>query len=702
MGWGLGFAGGFTQRASENMATERQEMWAEEQNMINTMLPIAMQERKQRRLERKGMKDTFNQLKQYMTNDSAFSVIEQGTEFSKSFLEDIQKEQDRLGRVFKDENDLRTAGLLEFKSTADLAGVRSTYKESGRTFDDFMDQYVGKPTANPSINQNEVAEDLIRHYGKIPGFENTVKNSAYRKMAASMGISPEDVSSYVSGEYSFDKDDRVAAEKPITRRRVDRSIYRKLQREEQDHADFMAIAEMGGAPELHRLNLEQLRAKIQVDLDIVGTPNQLQITANNNLFPKSVPLAGKRLSNAIGGRQIETRNETTGEVNTVSLAAEERIVDEKSVSGRFKSVYVAGGQKHRYLTSIYNSSLILSTKYMNDHNTDNANRKTVSNFTTLNASHTNSPEGVAWLLIKSAIMLDAKEGPLIKKHINVLQEVMGTDDLNRMVKQYDPATLSLNPDINNSISSIRENTIVAAPADTSNSEGEIVPANSDKGRTAAAAAEAEATAEATAEAAAAEAVKIKLEAEQQALSGVQENNLTDQTVVDMVQNPYMLKKAITAAYPTVDESIINEVIGDINIGQYSELEDSELNAMLSTIRDSISSKMPKIIPVDIDAFTELVDSVQNLYKALWWDREGLAVKKVNNAEANTIVANEKQLSSDIEYPNNIESRDQMLKYGDDMITFIENSNIKVPNEWEEVKAKYLSGTPVLSSKESFN
>lgn len=692
MGWGLGFAGGFTQRASENMATERQEMWAEEQNMINTMLPIAMEERKQRRLERKGMKDTFNQLKQYMSNDSAFSVIGQGTEFSKSFLEDIQKEQNRLGIVFKNENDLRTAGLLDFKTTADLAGVRSTYKESGRTFDDFMDQYVGKPTADPSINQNKVAEDLIRHYGKIPGFENTVKNSAYRKMAASMGISPEDVSSYVSGEYSFDKDDRVAADTPIARRRVDRSIYRQLQMEEQDYADFMAIAEMGGAPELHRLNLEQLRAKIQVDLDKVGTPNQLQITANNNLFSKSVPIAGARLSTAIGGRQIETRNETTGEVNTVSLAAEERTVDEKSVSGRFKSVYVAGSQKHRDLTSIYNSAVILSTKYMNDHNTDNANRKTVSNFTTLNASHTNSPEGVAWLLIKSATILDAKEGPKITRHINVLQEVMGIDNLNRMVKQYDPATLSLNPDINNSISSIRQNTIVAAPANTNNSEGEIVPANSDKGRTAAA----EATAEATAAAAAEAAAKIKLEAEKQALSGVQENNLTDQTVVDMVQNPYMLKKAIIAAYPTVDESIINEVIGDINIGQYSELDDTELNAMLSTIRDSISSKMPKIIPVDMDAFTELEDSVQNLYKTLWWDREGLAVKKVNNAEANTIVTNEIKLSSNIEYPNNIESRDQMITYGDDMITFIENSNIKVPNEWEKVKAKYLS------SKESFN
>ena len=569
MGWGLGFAGGFTQRASENMATERQEMWAEEQNMINTMLPIAMQERKQRRLERKGMKDTFNQLKQYMSNDSAFSVIGQGTEFSKSFLEDIQKEQARLGIVFKDENDLRTAGMLDFKSTADLAGVRSTYKESGRTFDDFMDQYVGKPTADPSINQNEVAEDLIRHYGKIPGFENTVKNSAYRKMAASMGISPEDVSSYVSGEYSFDKDDRVAADTPIARRRVDRSIYRKLQREEQDHADFMAIAEMGGSPELHRLNIEKLRSQIAVNLDELGALTPLQITANNNLFPKSVPLAGKRLSNALGGRQIETINERTGDVNTIGLAPEEKVADTNTVSGRFKSVYIAGGKKHRDLTSIYNGAVILTTKYMDDHNTDNANRKTVSNFTTLNASHTNSPEGVAWLLIKSATILDAKEGPKITRHIDVLQEVVGTDALNRMVKQYDPATLSLNPDIYNSISSIRQNTLVAAPADTSNSEGEIVPANSDKARTAAAEAAAAAKAEATAAAAGEAAAKIKLEAEKQALSGVQGNNLTDQTVVDMVQNPYMLKKAITAAYPTVDESIINEDIGDINIGQYN-------------------------------------------------------------------------------------------------------------------------------------
>ena len=156
----------------------------------------------------------------------------------------------------------------------------------------------------------------------------------------------------------------------------------------------------------------------------------------------------------------------------------------------------------------------------------------------------------------------------------------------------------------------------------------------------------------------------------------------------MVQNPYMLQRAIITAYPTVDESIINEVIGDINIGQYSELEDSELNAMLSTIRDSISSKMPKIIPVDIDEFTELADSAHDLYKALWWWADGKGVKDINSAESNTIVANEKQLSSDIEYPNNIESRDQMIKYGDEMITFVENSNIKVPDEWEDIKERY--------------
>ena len=43
MGLGLagGFAAGFAERTSQRMASEREQKWAEQQNMINTMLPIA-------------------------------------------------------------------------------------------------------------------------------------------------------------------------------------------------------------------------------------------------------------------------------------------------------------------------------------------------------------------------------------------------------------------------------------------------------------------------------------------------------------------------------------------------------------------------------------------------------------------------------------------------------------------------------------
>ena len=687
MGLGLagGFAAGFAERSSQRMASEREQMWAEEQNMINTMLPIALKNRHERMMERKGMKDTFNQLKQYMSDDSAFSVMGQGVEFSKGFLEDIRKEQDRLGRVFKDENDLRESGMLEFKTTADLAGVRANYEKSGRTFDDFMNQYVGKPTADPSVNQNQIAEDLIRHYGKIPGFENTVKNSAYRKMAATMGISPEDVSSYVSGEFSFDKDDRVPADIPIARRRVDRSIYRKLKAEELAFIDKQRIAKMGGAAEMHRLQMEQIRAAIALDRSKIGEYTPRQIEQNKNLHKGPVIHAGKMISTAMGGRQKQTTNVQTGEVESVSLELIKGATDPRSK--RFESKYTAGSQEHRDLTSIYNSSLLLSTQYMNDHIIDPANGNTVTSFTTRGASHVNSPEGIAWLLISSAAQLDAAIGPKITRHMDILQHVMNKDELNRMVKHYDETTLSINPDVNNSISSIRGTILGVMPNMVSSSEEPVIE-NSDDANIVATAEAVTTKTKAEEEEEARLTAAIQLEAENLARIGVQENNLTDQTIVDMVQNPYMLKKAIITVYPTVDESIINEVIADIDIGQYSEFKDSELNAMLPNIKDIIYSKMPKIIPVDIDEFTELADSAHDLYKALWWWADGKVVKDINSAESNVIVANEKQLSSDIEYPNNMESRDQMIKYGDEMITFVENSNIKVPDEWEEIKKRY--------------
>ena len=51
MGW-LGIAGGFAGAASKQMQTEREQLFLEEQNLMRTMLPIAMQNRKERRLKK--------------------------------------------------------------------------------------------------------------------------------------------------------------------------------------------------------------------------------------------------------------------------------------------------------------------------------------------------------------------------------------------------------------------------------------------------------------------------------------------------------------------------------------------------------------------------------------------------------------------------------------------------------------------------
>ena len=61
MGWlggsALGLAGGYAAAGSQRMKTEREQLWAEEQNMINTMLPLAIENRKQRQVDRKNKKE---------------------------------------------------------------------------------------------------------------------------------------------------------------------------------------------------------------------------------------------------------------------------------------------------------------------------------------------------------------------------------------------------------------------------------------------------------------------------------------------------------------------------------------------------------------------------------------------------------------------------------------------------------------------
>ena len=57
MGW-LGIAGGFAGADSKQMQTEREQLFLEEQNLMRTMLPIAMQNRKERRLKKDSLKYT--------------------------------------------------------------------------------------------------------------------------------------------------------------------------------------------------------------------------------------------------------------------------------------------------------------------------------------------------------------------------------------------------------------------------------------------------------------------------------------------------------------------------------------------------------------------------------------------------------------------------------------------------------------------
>ena len=434
MGLGLagGFAAGFAERSSQRIASEKEQMWAEEQNMINTMLPIALKNRHERMMERKGMKDTFNQLKQYMSDDSAFSVMGQGAEFSKGFLEDIQKEQARLGRVFKDENDLRESGMLDFKTTADLAGVRANYEKSGRTFNDFMDQYVGKPTADPSVNQNQIAEDLIRHYGKIPGFENTVKNSAYRKMAATMGISPEDVSSYVSGEYTTSP---VTADMPIARRAIDKQLQNqmeitRIQLETQKFLFGRLPEKENAALELSLAQAAKYRAEAEDQKYGLSSMQQKWFGRTKQY----VSGAQDHLARLLGG-SIEEVGAGTERFKFTPNGGELQGGVEKKLR------WTTGTPEYKKMMQIYNAATVISVDDTNKAIFDGG--KYVTENEILKAGHSLTLGGQAYLMVTAAASLDAgHEGT---PYMNLLTDLL--PNITQQLSTYDPINAQENPNI---------------------------------------------------------------------------------------------------------------------------------------------------------------------------------------------------------------------------------------------------------------
>tara|TARA_R110000765_G_scaffold406629_2_gene503686 strand:- start:678 stop:3146 length:2469 start_codon:yes stop_codon:yes gene_type:complete len=228
MGW-LGLAGGYAAAGSQRMETEREQLWAEEQNLINTMLPLAIENRKQRQVDRKKYKEQYSVLTSIVSPDIAQSIMRKGDLFTQDFMTKVGDMENEMGRAVT-EADLIESGdvarqmehfpmgmrtVETAKRTGPLGGgevqterVRAAsvstdrYRELGADFDTFMSEMLGD-FKNTDIDTNKLKEDIILNFGQIPGYEKALTNSAYRKIAAQMGISPNEVTSLATGEYDY-------------------------------------------------------------------------------------------------------------------------------------------------------------------------------------------------------------------------------------------------------------------------------------------------------------------------------------------------------------------------------------------------------------------------------------------------------------------------------------------------------------------
>lgn len=199
MGW-LGIAGGAADAVLRRREQERTELALQEREMINTMLPIALQNRAKRQEDRKKYKEQYNTLIDIVSPDIAQSIMRKGDEFTQGFIAKVGEMENSLGRQVTEAELIERGDIKPPMET--FGGAPVGYRKMGTNFDTFMNELMGD-FQNTDIDTNKVKEGIILGFGKLPGYEKALTHSSYRKLAATLGVSPNEVSSLVTDEYDY-------------------------------------------------------------------------------------------------------------------------------------------------------------------------------------------------------------------------------------------------------------------------------------------------------------------------------------------------------------------------------------------------------------------------------------------------------------------------------------------------------------------
>lgn len=285
MGWLLGVAGGAAESFTKRVDQERAELALQERDMLNTMLPIALENRKERQNQRKRLKEQYNLLTGIVSEDVAQDIMRNGDEFTKKFISKIGDMERETGKDIT-EADLIESGAIQrqmevFPSgmktvTTDQGDVRVRaapkpvgYRKAGATFDQFMEEIMGT-FKDTNVDTDKVKEGILLSFGKVPGHEKALTNSVHRKLAATLGVDSNEVSSLVSGEYDYtdvpfsrDEQFRPTVKMPFVR---DKEYYNT----QTARLQFEAIERANNLKTTITVDGKEMQVTFQEAVDIIG------------------------------------------------------------------------------------------------------------------------------------------------------------------------------------------------------------------------------------------------------------------------------------------------------------------------------------------------------------------------------------------------------------------------------------------------
>ena len=323
MGWGLGVAGGFSEAEMARKERQKEQLFVEEQNMINTMLPLAIENRKKRQIDRKKYKEQYSVLTSIVSPDVAQDIIRKGDLFTENFITKVGEMENTLGRQVTEKDLIESEAItrqMEYfptgMKTVDTVkdGVKSServrtapvpigYREQGATFDQFMREIMGE-FKNTNIDANQLRDDLILNFGKIPGHKQAVANSAHRKIAAQMGVSPNTISSLISEDYDY-------TDVPMSRDEMFRTEARI------PFVKGKEYYEVENAKHVHRINEISKGYTYSYDTDGDGKEEQIPIELADKFLTTEIQLL--ELQNLQGQRNLTQDQQNAEQIMKTTL-----------------------------------------------------------------------------------------------------------------------------------------------------------------------------------------------------------------------------------------------------------------------------------------------------------------------------------------------------------------------------------------------